>query len=57
MKDNLGTRYMVHYVYINILILHSLLLLHRNHLATDVMKYNAFELSDIVNPKRYFKFV
>lgn len=27
-------------------------LLNRNHLATDVMKYNAFELSDIVNPKR-----
>jgi len=26
-------------------------LLNRNHLATDVMKYNAFELSDIVNPK------
>lgn len=27
-------------------------LLNRNHLSTDVMKYNAFELSDIVNPKR-----
>jgi len=26
-------------------------LLDRNHLANDVMKYNAFELGDIVNPK------
>ena len=24
----------------------------RNHLATDVMKYNNFELTDLVNPKR-----
>ena len=29
----------------------------RNHLATDVMKYNAFELRDLVDPKRwYFNF-
>jgi len=27
------------------------LLLNRNHLATDVMKYNAFELRDLVDPK------
>jgi len=26
-------------------------LLNRNHLATDVMKYNNFELTDLVNPK------
>ena len=33
------------------------LLLVRNHLATDVMKYNAFELRDLVDPKRwYFNF-